>query len=167
MPAVSCIWDNARRRLWPRGLPHRSRVVVERLHEKVRKTNASPWHSGANRGCFPPGHHDHFSVGRYLVEPRLDFQAACLWHRHIEHGQRHRMAAGVREKTSASSKLSAISPSESSSCSIFEAAVPSAGRWAACSKEGIRIPEMGRRFAVFLSSAVTRWHKKGLSFRAI
>jgi hypothetical protein len=45
-------------------------------------------------------------------------QAARLWHPHIEHGQGHRTAAGVREKTSASSKLSAFSPSESSSCLI-------------------------------------------------
>src|SRR6202011_5000582 len=110
--------------LWPRGFPRRShrgaecltdegekRLVVERLQEKGKR--APFQRSGAKRGCIPAGHHDHFRVGRHLAELRLHFQAARLWHPHIEHGQAHRMAAGVREEI-----LCAFSPSESSSCSI-------------------------------------------------
>ena len=72
------------------------RLVVERLYEKGER--AALQRSCANRGCFPARHHDHFRVGRQGVQPRLHFQAARLWHPHIEQGQGYRIAAGMREK---------------------------------------------------------------------
>ena len=71
-------------------------LVVERLYKKCKR--AAFQRSCANSGCFPTGHHDHFRVGQYLAEPCLHFQPARLWHPHIEHGQGHCMATGVREK---------------------------------------------------------------------
>jgi hypothetical protein len=44
------------------------RFVVERLQEEGKR--AAFQRKGANRGCLPAGHHDHFRVGRQ-VQPRL------------------------------------------------------------------------------------------------
>jgi hypothetical protein len=68
-------WDHAKLRGGERGIPHRScrqaecltdeaekRLIVERLHEKGKR--AAFERGGANRACFPAGHHNHFCAGR-------------------------------------------------------------------------------------------------------
>jgi hypothetical protein len=68
-------WDHAKLRGGERGIQHRScrqaecltdeaekRLIVERLHEKGKR--AAFERGGANRACFPAGHHNHFCAGR-------------------------------------------------------------------------------------------------------